>query len=115
MLNYLKTVVGCVCVSVVFTLWQTTPDANAGQPLVPAAEGKDEDRYNPRQVLKKPIRPITDPVIIEAEATDTAPNELVIGVEVNGAARAYPINQLNGPQREIINDVLGGTAIAATW
>jgi hypothetical protein len=43
------------------------------------------------------------------------PNELVLGVVVEGKARAYPINMLTGPRREIINDELGGKAIAATW
>jgi hypothetical protein len=43
------------------------------------------------------------------------PTELVLGVTVNGQSRAYPINMLTGPQREIINDQLGGHAIAATW
>lgn len=71
--------------------------------------------YLPRTVLRKPIRPITDPVIVGATESSVHDNELVIGVEVNGKARAYPINQLTGPQREIINDELGGTAIAATW
>jgi hypothetical protein len=34
---------------------------------------------------------------------------------VKGESRADPINMLTGPQREIINDRLGGRAIAATW
>jgi len=42
-------------------------------------------------------------------------NELVLGLELNGEARAYPINMLTGPSREIINDTLGGIPIAATW
>lgn len=71
--------------------------------------------YKPRQVLVKPIRPIVDPPIVGADEADIEPNELVIGVEVNGAVRAYSINQLTGPKREIINDELGGVAIAATW
>lgn len=71
--------------------------------------------YNPRQVLRRPIRPIVDPDIVSARECNLADNELVIGVEINGKARAYSINQLTGPQREIINDELGGTAIAATW
>ena len=53
------------------------------------------------------------PVIGDMDADGD--NELVIGVEIDGQARAYPINQLTGPSREIINDVLAGTAIAATW
>lgn len=41
--------------------------------------------------------------------------ELVLGVTVADDARAYPINMLTGPQREIINDRLGDKPIAATW
>lgn len=43
------------------------------------------------------------------------PNELVVGVTIGKESRAYPINMLTGPSREIINDTLGGQAIAATW
>lgn len=42
-------------------------------------------------------------------------DELVMGVVVNGESRAYPINMMHGPQREIFNDQLGGRSIAATW
>ena len=81
----------------------------------PFTAANDSTPYRPRQVLRKPIRPITDPPIVSADKAEIAPNELVIGVEVEGTARAYSINQLTGPQREIINDELGGSAIAATW
>jgi len=66
-------------------------------------------------VLRRPIRPITDPKFVAVDQAEVDDGELVIGVEVNGQARAYPINQLTGPNREIINDTLGGQAIAATW
>ncbi len=55
---------------------------------------------------RKPVR--------EAGA-ELNPSELVLGVEVGGEARAYPINMLTGPEREILNDTLGGQPIAATW
>ncbi len=90
------------------------------RPLLPAmfavwfAHNLLAQDYNPRTVLPKPIRAITDPPIVSADESSVLDNELVIGVEVNGKARAYPINQLTGPQREIINDTLGGIAIAAT-
>jgi len=82
-------------------------------PLTPAT---NVDEYNPRTVVR-PFPPITDaPVLkvneVNGQVTD---QELVLGVEVNGEARAYPINQLCGPDREIINDTLGNRAIAATW
>jgi len=56
--------------------------------------------------------PFIPGVDVEDEVTG---KELVLGVVVDGEARAYPINMLTGPQREIINDHLGGRAIAATW
>ncbi len=77
--------------------------------------GQETPSYRPRTVLSKPMRAITDPPIVAADQSGLADNELIIGVEIDGVARAYPINQLTGPRREIINDNLAGTAIAATW
>lgn len=71
--------------------------------------------YKPRKVLPTALRAITDPKITTVDKARVADNDLVIGVEIDGQARAYPINQLTGPSREIINDELAGTAIAATW
>lgn len=49
-----------------------------------------------------------------AEADEQyAADERVLGVEINGDARAYSIPYLNG--HEIVNDVVGGEAIAVTW
>jgi len=73
------------------------------------------DRYQPRQVLDTPMRAITHPSVVSAAAAVVPDNELVLGVEVNGMARAYRINELTGPRREIINDTLSGLPIAATW
>ena len=74
------------------------------------------DEYRPQRVLR------AQPTITEFEVRSAkdvgkqlADNELVLGVTVNGVARAYPINMLTGPRREIINDNVGGTALAATW
>ena len=46
---------------------------------------------------------------------EVLPGERVIGVVVKRQARAYPINMLTGPEREMINDSLGGRASAVTW
>ena len=80
------------------------------------AQSPTERDFRPR-VLMKPIRPIVNaPFLAAANVADqVADNELVLGVVVKGEARAYPINMLTGPRREIINDQLGGNAIAATW
>ncbi|MBC8290324.1 MAG: DUF3179 domain-containing protein [Planctomycetes bacterium] len=72
--------------------------------------------FNPRKLMT-PRRAIVDAKFLKAgEVKDeVVGNELVLGVVVNGKARAYPINMLTGPSREIVNDQLGGSAIAATW
>ena len=41
------------------------------------------------------------------------PDDIVLGVEHNGEAKAYPIRILNW--HEIVNDAIGGTRIAATY
>ena len=76
----------------------------------------DRTVFNPFQVVP-PFAPITEaPVVTGHEIGDfVTDEELVLGVTVKGESRAYPINMLTGPQREIINDRLGGVAIAATW
>ncbi len=71
--------------------------------------------YRPRVVLNHPLPPIKDPPVVSAQRADLSDNELVLGIAIGDQARAYPINQLTGPRREIINDQLAGTAIAATW
>ena len=87
-----------------------------GIPKTPVADG-----FRP-QVVVRPFEPITDvPVATAEEVSDPNfhftidDNELVLGVKVGDEARAYPINALTGPSREIINDTLGGVPIAATW
>lgn len=79
---------------------------------------KESRRFNPKIVLSKPIRPIIDAPFIpgaDASAEVVTDNELVLGVVIDGESRAYPINMITGPRREIVNDKLGGLAIAATW
>ena len=74
-------------------------------------------RFNPIRVIDEILPPILAPRFVPAERAGDAvlDNELVLGVVIGSEARAYPINQLTGPHREIINDRLGGQAIAATW
>ena len=37
----------------------------------------------------------------------------VVGVEINGDSRAYPVSMLS--RHEIVNDKVGGVPIAVTW
>ncbi len=74
------------------------------------------DEFRPQKLLE-PLPPITEfPVKKVKEVGNILnPSELVIGVKVGTESRAYPVNMLTGPRREILNDTLGGKRIAATW
>lgn len=73
--------------------------------------------FAPVQVLPSALPAIVDqkPVSLAVADQIIEPDELVLGIEIKGESRAYPINMLTGPSREIINDQIGGVAIAATW
>jgi hypothetical protein len=82
-----------------------------------AQRSKPPQRAFVPDTLMLPVRPIVDAEAIPAsDVTDQVEdNELVLGVMVGSQARAYPINMLTQPSREIVNDTLGGRSIAATW
>lgn len=91
-------------------------EIEAGERRVRAFWGELVEEYRPQEVLK-PLPPIVLPPAVSVAESEgkLAADELVLGVVVNGEARAYPINMLTGPEREIFNDALGGREIAATW
>ena len=85
--------------------------------FVPATciRAQSVDTYQPKTILRRSMPPITRVPFVAAEKSRLRDSELVIGVTVNEQSRAYPVNQLTGPKREIINDTVGETPIAATW
>ena len=117
MRRWIGILAACLGVSTAVAVWTTVPagrEPNERPVQIGPATG-DVNNYQPVTVMKQAIRPITDAPVVAADQVDLADNALIIGLEIDGAARAYPINQLTGPYREIINDVLGDTPIAATW
>lgn len=67
-----------------------------------------------RGLPKDAIPAIDKPVFVPAgEAKFMVDGEPVIGVVMGRVARAYPTWLLNG--HEIVNDTIGGRAIAVTW
>ncbi len=64
---------------------------------------------------KDGIPAIDDPVFVSANEADLQyePDELIIGVNFDGDARAYSIPMLSS--HEIVNDTVGGRKIAVTW
>jgi invasion protein IalB len=80
-------------------------------------EPSSTDReFQPKKVTT-PRRAIVDAPFISADQVkdQVDDSELVLGVVVEGQPRAYSINMLAGPSREIINDRIGNTDFAATW
>lgn len=72
--------------------------------------------YDIVNVLPKDAIPaIFNPKFLSAAEADKQydPTELVLGVEIDGDARAYSIPYLSG--HEIVNDTVGGVHIAVTW
>jgi hypothetical protein len=61
------------------------------------------------------ITAIDDPGFLTGNSADKqmSPDEPVLGVVINGDARAYSLWQLDS--HEIVNDVVGGIPITATW
>ena len=91
------------------------PSAMSHTVNFPEIDG-DSD-FRPMMAIPYAMPAITEfPIVTAEEADDTLhESELVLGVTVGEQSRTYPINTLTGPQREIINDTLGGRAIAAIW
>ena len=57
---------------------------------------------------------LVDPAYLAAaQASDIQPSEEVIGVVIDGDARAFPLATLN--VHEIVDDVIGGQPVAVTW
>ena len=73
-----------------------------------------QQEYKWEQVVSRDsIEPVYDPVFLPANEIGYEDEELVIGVEINGDARAYAIGALS--VREMVNDTVGDTPILVTW
>ena len=94
------------------------PPPNPPPPRLPPRSRTRKATSAPRSSLSSaptPSPPSTIPASISAEEADEQlrPIDLVIGVSVDGEHRAYGAAFLSG--HEIVNDTLGGRAIAVTW
>ena len=67
-----------------------------------------------RQLLfRDDIAPIYEPRFVSAETSPWTEESLVIGVEIDGESKAYPVGFLN--RREMVIDRLAGVPILVTW
>ena len=65
------------------------------------------------QKARDSLLPIYDPKFADADTGDLQPTELVIGIVMNGEARAYPVEALN--KREMVLDRIGDTPVLVSW
>ena len=67
-----------------------------------------------RQLLPRgQIASVDDPIFVPASEVAIPGDAWVLGVEIDGRAKAYSLNLLN--HHEIINDRFGETPVAAVW
>ncbi len=72
------------------------------------------ESYLPPQLIPLDgIRPVYQPQFVNAADAPLQDEELVIGVSIEGEAKAYPITVLRF--REMVNDELGKLPILVTW
>lgn len=90
----------------------TVRGGEEARPLASAIED-----FRPDQIVsvlpKDAIPAIDHPRLVPAGEADVRDDELVIGVELAGEARAYPVKVLSA--HEIVNDEIGGQPFAVTW
>lgn len=76
----------------------------------------DPQEYSYRQLLAyDAIRPVYQPEFASAAEAGALlqEDELVLGLSIEGEAKAYPISVLHF--REMVNDELGRTPVLVTW
>lgn len=59
------------------------------------------------------IAAIFDPQFVKADEAEIAEDAWVLGVVIDGEARAYSLNLLN--RHEVVNDRIGEKSFAAVW
>jgi hypothetical protein len=90
---------------------ETTPAAEA-----PAIFSEADYEATAQRVLERDAFPVlTMPTMASAKEGDEAlgPDELVIGLVVDGEAKAYPLRVMGGV--ELVNDVCGEASITVSW
>ena len=67
----------------------------------------------PQLIPPDGIRPVYEPEFESGVEVDLQADELVLGVAIDGQAKAYPISVLRN--REMVNDELAGIPLLVTW
>jgi hypothetical protein len=60
-------------------------------------------------------KPIVRPLVLKASEARMRPDDMVIGVEVGGRARAYCVAAFDHPTGHLVNDMIGGVAVSVAY
>lgn len=109
-------VAAAVVAAVLFVNPHRTVRPPAGAVVEPGGPAFDAIRTDeiqsvlPQDAIPALIKPT---YLSVAQASDINDKEEVIGVVINGDARAYPLSTLSS--HEIVDDDIGGQPLAVTW
>ena len=104
------------CSGAADTVSETSQELSDPGKQLRSSTGESYDDYKIVTLLPRDAIPAIDnPEFMTAEEASGSyeDDELILGVEFNGDARAYSIPLLSS--HEIVNDVVGGVKIAVTW
>jgi hypothetical protein len=92
------------------------PTTAAGSEREPEAE-PTEPTFQPVKKIVVALKPVTSLPSVRGDdpAAGMSDGETVIGIEVAGAARAYPLATMVTPQTEVFNDTVGDHPVVITW
>lgn len=96
------------------TSQELTSPVQTQQPAPTNARIEDDTEYVvPRMLPFDAIKPVYDPLFAPASEAGLNDDELVMGVAIDGQAKAYPVTVLQF--REMVDDELAGWPILVTW
>ncbi|GMQ84859.1 MAG: hypothetical protein BMS9Abin07_0424 [Acidimicrobiia bacterium] len=87
--------------------------ADPGATYDPVRAGEPTPKGFRQLLARDRIAPIYDPTFVPASASGWPDDALVIGIEIDGEAKAYPVSHLTS--REMVIDSLAGIPILVTW
>lgn len=90
-----------------------TLTAGAGTSSSPAGPRKDLPPEFVQLLPRGAISAIVNPKFVTAQKAKIRQESWVLGVVVDGQARAYSLNLLNS--HEVVNDKVNDTSFAAVW
>ena len=89
------------------------PLADPGETYDPVKAGEETPQGFRQLLARDRIAPIYDPTFVPAAQSEWPDDALIIGIEHDGEAKAYPVSHLNS--REMVIDRIAGIPVLVTW